>query len=147
MPRCDEDPAPPTGRRRLLLMPLFMGLLAMPDARAQSLVRRAFPAEALRATLLITTPPEVRLNGEAARLSPGARLRDESNLLVMSASLIGRRLPVHYTTEPQFDGSMLLREVWILRPDELERFWPRTREEAALHQFDPVAQTWTRRGT
>ena len=147
MPRCDEDLALQTGRRGLLLMPLFAGLLTLAPARAQPVVRRGFPADALRSTLLITTPPEALLGGTSARLSPGARLRDESNLLVMSASLTGRRLAVHYTVEPQFDGSTLLREVWILRPDELDRFWPRTRDEAALYQFDPAAQTWTRRGT
>ena len=88
---------------------------------------------------------KVRLNGEAARLAPGARIRDENNLLAMSAALTGRRLTVNYTVEALFDGSVLLRDVWILRADEIANFWPRSREEAARYQLDPAAQVWSRR--
>jgi len=154
MPRCDhrstampEGHRPPGHRRRLLLSLPLLTLLAQasPGARAQHQVRRAFPADALRGTLLVIDAPEVRLNGEAARLAPGARIRDENNLLAMSAALAGRRLTVNYTVEALFDGSVLLRDVWILRADEIANFWPRSREEAARYQLDPVAQVWSRR--
>ena len=154
MPRCDRPTAampqrhrPPGHRRRLLLSLPLLALLAQatPRAHAQHQVRRAFPAEALRGTLLVLDAPEVRLNGEAARLAPGARIRDENNLLAMSAALTGRRVTVNYTVEALFDGSGLLRDVWILRADEIANFWPRSREEAARYQLDPAAQVWSRR--
>jgi hypothetical protein len=138
--------SPDPCRRLLLSLPLLTLLVqASPCARAQHQVRRPFPADALRGTLLVTSPPEARLNGEAARLAPGARIRDENNLLAMSAALAGRRLTVNYTVESLFDGSVLLRDLWILRPDEIANFWPRSREEAARYQLDPIAQVWSRR--
>ena len=150
MPRCDErlprpHPVAIDRRRHLAMLALPLLALAGGPARAQQQVRRAFPADALRGTLLIVDAPDVRLNGEAARLAPGARIRDENNLLAMSAALTGRRLTVNYTVEALFDGSVLLRDVWILRADEIANFWPRSREEAARYQLDPAAQVWSRR--
>ena len=117
-------------------------VLAVPAfAHAQ----RTFTAKALRGEVEFGTPPEVTLNGKPARLAPGARIRDENNLLAMSAALTGRRVTVNYTVEALFDGSVLLRDVWILRADEIANFWPRSREEAARYQLDPAAQVWSRR--
>ena len=84
-----------------------------PEARAQAAVRE-FPRAALRGDLVVTAPPEVRLDGQADRLSPGARIRDPRNLLVMSGALIGQELVVNYLR----DGAGLIHEVWILNADE-----------------------------
>lgn len=120
------------------------GLLAQPAlALAQAAPHRAFPATALRGELLLTAPPEASLNGEPARLAPGARLRGEDNLLRLPASLAGQRLLVHYTLEPT---TGLVLDVWILNPTERAREpWPATPEQARAWRFDPSAQTWTRR--
>ncbi len=76
-----------------------------------------------------------------ARLAPGARIRGQDNLLQMSAALTGVRLPVHYT----LDAYGLVRDVWVLRPDEAQvRPWPRSPAEAAAWRFDPIAQTWSK---
>lgn len=113
--------------------------LAMPAA-AQA--QRNFSDKALRGELVFGTPPEITLNGKPARLAPGARIRDENNLVQMSATLAGRKLVVNYTTE--LEGSLL--DVWILSRSELERKpWPTTEKEAQTWLFDPTAQTWTRR--
>ncbi len=80
---------------------------------AQALVRQ-LPDKALVGTLQVTAPPHVLLNGQEARLSPGARIRSESNTLLMSASLAGQVLPVAYVLEPQG----LVHEVWILNAAE-----------------------------
>jgi hypothetical protein len=109
-------------------------------AHAQEAVQRSFPARALRGTLSVQAAPDVLLNGGPARLAPGARIRDTNNLIVPPAALVGATLVVHYTRD--FDG--LLREVWILRVDEVARAWPRSAEEAATLVFDPAAQTWSR---
>jgi hypothetical protein len=116
-------------------------LLALPLA-AQTPRPRPFPADALRGVLLITQPPEATLNGQPTRLSPGARIRGDNNLLQLSGGLVGQPLLVHYT----LDSTGLVQQVWILRPDEAARKpWPTTPTEAQRWQFNPDAQTWTRR--
>ncbi|HEX6363040.1 MAG TPA: hypothetical protein VFZ93_08790 [Albitalea sp.] len=102
---------------------------------------RAFPADALRGALVIATPTEATVNGRAARLAPGLRIRGQDNMLAMSGALIGAHLLVHYTTDPQG----LVNNVWILTPEEAARRpWPATREEAQAWRFDPVAQAWSK---
>ena len=139
MPRCVPL------RRRLLGvaaagLPSLLPMVFSSPAGAQERVQRSFPADALRGALLVTDPPDVQLNAKTARLAPGARIRGANNLLVLSASLAGQKLLVHYTR----DGEGLLKDVWILRADEAARFWPASAEEAARYHFDPAAQTWTR---
>ncbi len=75
---------------------------------------RTFPESALRGKLVVTLPPEVTLNGKADRLSPGARIHDTNNLLVMSGGLLNRELVVNYVR----DGHGLIHQVWILTPQE-----------------------------
>jgi hypothetical protein len=102
---------------------------------------RNFPASALRGTLVVTQPPEVRLDGHPARLAPGARIRGRNNLIVVSGALISQRLVVNYT----IDISGLLLDVWVLTPHEAaQQPWPRTAAQAAQWHFDPMAQTWSR---
>ncbi len=114
-------------------------LLLVAGATAQT--SRPFPATALRGSFQVVQPPEVLLNGQADRLSPGARIRGADNMLQMSASLTGLKLLVHYTREP----SGLVHEVWILTAAEADRQpWPTTAEEAQRWTFNPAAQTWTR---
>ncbi len=104
---------------------------------------RPFPATALRGVLQIVQPPDVRLNDQATRLAPGARIRGANNMLQMSGALIGQALLVHYTVEPT-SGQVL--NVWVLTPEEAARKpWPTTPQEAQQWLFNPAAQTWTRR--
>lgn len=131
-------------RSTLAVVAAFLALMAslagaLP-AQAQSF-QRSFPQTALRGELTITQPPELLLNGAPARLAPGARIKGGNNLLVMSGAIVGQTLSVHYT----IDTYGLVKDVWLLREDELARKpWPRTPEEAARWIFDPVAQTWTK---
>lgn len=108
----------------------------------QAQVQRNFPAHALRGELTVVQGAEVRLNGRAARLAPGARIRDTNNLLMMSGAIAGQTLPVHYTLE----SNGLLLDVWLLTREELARRpWPTSEAEARSWSFDPVGQSWTRR--
>jgi hypothetical protein len=108
---------------------------------AHAQVQRNFPANALRGSLVVGAAPEILLNAQPARLSAGARIRDQSNLQPRPASLTGAKLLVHYTVDTQG----LVKDVWILTPDEAARKpWPTTLQEAQSWQFDPVAQTWTK---
>jgi hypothetical protein len=87
-----------------------------PQAQAQNPYQaprvgvRQFPASAKRGWLQVTTPPDVVINGDAERLSPGHRIRAANNSLVMSAQLVGRKFEVNYTRNPQGQ----IHEVWIL---------------------------------
>jgi hypothetical protein len=118
---------------------LVTAALLLPSAQAQ--MHRNFPANALRGEMVITAPPDATMNGQPARLAPGARIRGEDNLLQMSAALAGRRLIVHYTRET----NGLLFDIWVLNPAELaNRTWPRTEAEAKALTFDPIGQTWSK---
>lgn len=144
---CASLPARAGGLTRMLavagLLVQAAAALAQPgQALAPAAPHRNFPATALRGELLLTAPPEVSLNGEPARLAPGARLRGEDSLLRLPASLAGQRLLVHYTLEPT---TGLVMDVWILNPTERAREpWPSTPAQARAWRFDPAAQTWTR---
>jgi hypothetical protein len=126
----------------MALPPALLGGLALagfgPGASAQEAVQRSFPLQALRGELVVTTPPEVLLDGAPARLSPGARIRGTGNLIVQSAGLSGARLLVHYTR----DDHGLITEVWVLRADEAQRAWPRSAQEAAALVYDPFSRAW-----
>jgi len=109
---------------------------------AAAQMQRNFPANALRGELVIVQPPDVRLNGQAARLAPGARIHGQDNLLKMSGTLIGQRLVVNYTREL----SGLVLDVWILTPaEQAKRPWPTTEAQAKAWAFDPLAQAWNPR--
>jgi hypothetical protein len=127
-----------------MLRCVFLSALALfafaGPAAAQ--MQRNFPANALRGELVILQPPDARLNGQAARLAPGARIHGPDNLLQMSGALVGQRLVVNYTREI----SGLLLDVWILTPaEQAKRPWPTTEAQAKTWAFDPLAQTWSRR--
>jgi hypothetical protein len=125
----------------LVLLACAGGLLAPAEARAQA--HRPFPPLALRGEITFGTAPEVLLNGQPARLAPGARIRGDDNLLRLPVALAEHTLLVHYTREPT---TGLLLDVWILNEQERRREpWPRTEEQARRWSFDPIAQTWSRR--
>lgn len=122
---------------RCAFLTLAAACLVAPAAAQQ----RSFPQQALRGALVIHTPPEAVLNGQPARLAPGARIRGQNNMLAMSATLVGAKLLVNYTLDPQG----LIKDVWILTPLEAERQpWPTTAAQAQAWGFDPVAQIWTK---
>ena len=75
---------------------------------------RSFPENARRGILKITTPPYALIDGKTTQLSPGSRIRDMNNRIVLSAQLVGRELRVNYTRE----ASGLLHDIWILTDAE-----------------------------
>jgi hypothetical protein len=81
---------------------------------------RPFPHNALRGVVRVVRPPEILLNGKADLLSPGSRIRDTENRIVMSQQLLGQDLAVNYTRE----AAGGVHDVWILTPAELTQ--PRT---------------------
>jgi hypothetical protein len=121
--------------------PVFLAAAICIAAPAVAQVQRAFPQNALRGALVIGVAPDIQLNGDPARLAPGARIRDGNNMLVVPSALTGGRYLVHYTV----DTSGLVKDVWILRPEEAAvNPWPRSRAEAERWQFDPIRQVWSK---
>ncbi len=124
-----------------LTAPLGVALLPQSAQAQATLGHRFFPAKALRGTLVVGVPPEVTLNGKAARLAPGARIKDANDMVALSASLSGQKLVVHYTT----DMNGLLMDVWVLNSTELEnKPWPTTVKEASEWSFDAANQKWSK---
>jgi hypothetical protein len=103
--------------------------------------QRLFPADALRGEFVVVQPPEVQVNGKPARLSPGARIRNEQNMVQLSGTLVGQKRVVHYTIDPLGQ----LRDVWLLTAAEAAKQpWPKTQKEAQAWVFDPTHQTWAK---
>lgn len=66
------------------------------------------------AHLRVLQSPEIVLNDQPARLSPGARIRTPTNLIALPASLSGQNLPVLFRREP----NGLVHDAWILTDAE-----------------------------
>ena len=114
MKRCTLNPSAALRRQALLAM----GLMALGIAAHAQALPRNFPESALRGVMVVGQPPVITMDGKAAQLSPGARIKGLSNTLVMSGTLTGQELVVNYT----LNGG-LVHEVWILdeREAALER--------------------------
>ncbi|WP_082521792.1 hypothetical protein [Ramlibacter sp. Leaf400] len=103
---------------RWILLPAAL-LLAAAVAQAQVVIRSA-PAGVKPARLTVTAPPQITLNGQPDRLSPGARIRGTNNLMLLSGSVVGQVLPVVYRR----DAAGLVHEVWVLTDEEYSRVAP-----------------------
>jgi hypothetical protein len=75
---------------------------------------RQFPAAAMRGEMVVRNHPVVTLNGKTEQLSPGARIFDQNNLLVLSGQLVNRDVLVNYLR----DGGGQIHQVWILNSEE-----------------------------
>jgi hypothetical protein len=80
-------------------------------------IRRDAPKDVVLGKLVVTAPPEVTLDGKPDRLSPGSRIRDLNNMLVLSGGIVGKTLPVVYRR----DSAGLIHEAWILTEDEYSK--------------------------
>jgi hypothetical protein len=118
--------------KAMAALALALPLLAMAQ------IVRPLPTSSLRGEITFGQPPEVLLNGKAARLAPGARIRGLNNMLVLSGALVGQKLQTNFILGN--DG--LLMNVWLLTPEEIAQTWPKTPTEAATWTFDPISKTW-----
>lgn len=114
MNRCNEILA----RLVLAACAAFAGLLLIlpHSAGAQSIVREA-PKDVVLGQLAVTAPPEITIDGKPDRLSPGSRIRDLNNMLVLSGAMVGKTVPVVYRR----DAAGLVHEAWILTEEEYRK--------------------------
>jgi hypothetical protein len=93
---------------------LFLSVVLVAGlSQAQTMTREA-PKDVKPGRLVVTAPPIITMDGKPDRLSPGSRIRDTNNMLLLSGSVVGQSLPVVYRREP----SGMVHEVWVLTPDE-----------------------------
>ncbi len=94
---------------------LFAGIAFIATATSAQTFEREAPKDVKPAIIAVSaTPPIITVNGEADRLSPGARIRDRNNMLMLSGALAGKTLYTVYRR----DGAGLVHEVWLLNAEE-----------------------------
>jgi hypothetical protein len=72
---------------------------------------RTFPQQVRRGTMQFVAPTQVLLDGNAEQLTPGVRVYNEHNLIVMTSTLVGpQEFIVNYLRDP----AGAVREVWLL---------------------------------
>lgn len=87
-------------------------------ASAQITTQRGAPLGVKPAIISVSaTPPIIQVNGKDDRLSPGARIRDRDNRLLLSASLAGKNLYAVYKR----DAAGLVHDVWLLNAEEYKQ--------------------------
>ncbi|MEJ6020972.1 hypothetical protein [Ramlibacter sp. PS4R-6] len=107
-------------------------LLALPLlATAQESIRREAPKDVTLARMTVELPPVIQIDGKADRLSPGSRIRDTRNMLVLSGSLAGQTVPVVYKR----DSAGLVHEVWMLSADEYKQLAGASGGSQGVQQF------------
>jgi hypothetical protein len=113
----------------VLALALSAASLSAPSVQAQATlpagfepVPRVFPQAARRGTLVVVAPPEILMDGKPERLSPGARIRDPKNRLILSGTLAGQEVLVNYVR----DALGLVHEVWIITEAEARQRRPGT---------------------
>ena len=115
MNRCNPPLARLLGALCLALAGLsFVALV--PTVQAQG-IQRSAPKDVVLGRMTVTAPPEVTLDGKPDRLSPGSRIRDLNNMLVLSGGIVGKTLPVVYRR----DAAGLGHEGWILTAEEYSK--------------------------
>jgi hypothetical protein len=111
MNRCNKTLA----RLLLAVFAALAGLtFAFPIAASAQGIRREAPKDVVLGRLVVTAPPQVTMDGKPDRLSPGSRIRDLNNMLVLSGGIVGKDLPVVYRR----DAAGLVHEAWILTDEE-----------------------------
>jgi hypothetical protein len=95
---------------RLLAALLLLAAFLAGPALAQL---RSIPPQAKAGTIRHLQDMYVTIDGQRRRLAPGAQIRDANNRLVLPASI-----PPDSAVRYLRDAEGLVREVWILSPQE-----------------------------
>ena len=105
-----------------LLVPLAALLISTASAQTEAPTpnTRQFPKEAKRGELVVLAAPEIALDSKPDRLSPGVRIRDINNNLVLSGTLANQKLVVNYMR----DNTGLVHSVWVLNAEEVKQKMP-----------------------
>jgi hypothetical protein len=91
---------------------LALLLCLAPPAWAQAPLR-TIPADAKRGEMSYLPDMTVRVDGEKLQLAPGIQIRDPMNMIIVPATLPDKTI-VKY----RLDNGGMVRQVWILTPEE-----------------------------
>jgi hypothetical protein len=115
-----------------------------PLSPGQPTLRREAPRDVKPAIIAVSaTPPIIAVNGTADRFSPGARIRDRNNMLVLTGQLAGKTLYTVYRR----DGAGLVHEVWLLNQEEYAKVGGTNAGDAAgyLRFYELLDIVWNAR--
>ena len=87
---------------------------------AHAWAERNFPQTATRGDMTAYQYPAMKISDNVYRLSPGSRIFNEKNLIIMPASLQTQTAPVMYELDTRGD----LAKVWLLTAEEALRYPP-----------------------
>jgi len=76
---------------------------------------RVFPANVKRGVLSADVFPQVLINGQMQRLSPGAKIIGKQNTIILTSVLMNNAYTVNYTV----DAQGFIDRIWILTDEEL----------------------------
>ncbi|MDO4795320.1 MAG: hypothetical protein Q4A28_05170 [Brachymonas sp.] len=114
-----------------------------PAPPVQQVLPRHFPDTADKGHMRFVDPPEVVLDGVRMRISPGARIRDERNMMLHMTQLKGKAAHVMYVR----DAMQQVGDIWILSDYEKSQLSPKQKRDHLLrldgydpsrHKFDPM---------
>jgi hypothetical protein len=100
-----------------ILLALVVSVLASLCAM-HAWAERNFPQTATRGDMKAYQYPAMKIGDNVYRLSPGSRIFNEKNLIIMPASLQLQTAPVMYQLDTRGD----LAQVWLLTSDEALRY-------------------------
>ena len=101
---------------RTALVGLSLATAAL-AATAQGIVREA-PKDVKPGIMAVSaTPPIITMDGKADRMSPGVRIRDLNNMLVLTGGLANKTVYTVYRR----DSSGMVHEVWLLTEAEYRK--------------------------
>ena len=101
--------------RRSLLGCAAALLLPLP-----ALAGRIFPRGTVRGQMQFVKDKEVVVNGQREKLSPAVRVHDTKNRTPLRGALDGKTFTVNYVRDPRG----VIREVWLLTPQEMQKAMP-----------------------
>jgi hypothetical protein len=114
MNRCNKMLARLTMAACAALAGLF---ITAPNTAVAQGIERSAPKDVVLGRLVVTAPPQITMDGKPDRLSPGSRIRDLNNMLVLSGGIVGKELPVVYRR----DAAGLVHEAWMLTDEEYRK--------------------------
>jgi len=96
---------------------LFLSALLLAYCAAAAAQLRTIPADAKRGSMRHLQDMTVEIDGTTrARLAPGAQIRSASNTVVVPTAL-----PPDSLVKYQVDEAGMVKQVWILTPQEAEK--------------------------
>lgn len=100
---------------RFLLSALLAAVAV--TAAAQAVMRDA-PKDVTPGLIAVSaTPPIITVDGKPDRFSPGARIHDRNNMLVLTGAVAGQSLYTVYRR----DSVGLVHDVWVLNEEEYDK--------------------------